>query len=125
MHPPFGFALFYLRSIASRDVKTKDIYLGALPWVVMQLILVAIVIFWPQSVTYWLNKGPNVDLNSIKIEVPGFGGNQLSLPPAGGNGSASPQIPGLTLPPLNGLPGQPPATPSPPPADLSQPPTVK
>jgi hypothetical protein len=107
MHPPFGFALFYLRSIASKDVKTSDIYMGALPWVGMQLILVAIVIFWPQSVTYWLDHGPKVDPNSIKIEVPGFGG-QLGLPPMGGGGNGSPQIPGLTLPPLNGLPGAPP-----------------
>jgi tripartite ATP-independent transporter DctM subunit len=122
MHPPFGFALFYLRSIASRDVKTSDIYMGALPWVGMQLILVAIVIFWPQSVTYWLNNGPQVDPNSIKIEVPGFGGNGLSLPPMTAPGGAS-GIPGLTLPPMNGLPNQPkPATP---PVDLSQPPVIK
>lgn len=47
MHPPFGFALFYLRSIAPRTVKTSDIYMGAIPWLGMQLILVAIVIFWP------------------------------------------------------------------------------
>ena len=33
MHPPFGFALFYLRGIAGRDVKSSDIYLGAIPWV--------------------------------------------------------------------------------------------
>jgi hypothetical protein len=110
MHPPFGFALFYLRSIANRDVRTKDIYLGALPWVGMQLILVAIVIFWPQSVTYWLDHGPKVDPNSIKIEVPGFGG-QLGLPSLGqpGGGNGTPQIPGLTLPAL-------PSTPPPPPA---------
>jgi len=126
MHPPFGFALFYLRSIASRDVKTKDIYMGAIPWVGMQLILVAIIIFWPQSVTYWLDKGPQVDPNTIKIEVPGFGG-QLGLPPMGAPGGTSPQIPGLTLPPL-GTPGQPPAAPAPAaPAqpDLSQPPVIK
>ncbi|MBB3658217.1 tripartite ATP-independent transporter DctM subunit [Rhizobium sp. BK650] len=105
MHPPFGFALFYLRSIANRDVRTKDIYLGALPWVGMQLILVAIVILWPESVTYWLDHGPKVDPNSIKIEVPGFGG-QLGLPSLGqpGGGNGSPQIPGLTLPTLPSAP---------------------
>src|SRR5690606_14595541 len=42
MHPPFGFALFYLRGIAPKEVKTTDIYWGALPWVGLQLILVAI-----------------------------------------------------------------------------------
>src|ERR1044071_4992342 len=54
MHPPFGFALFYLRGIAPPTVKSRDIYWGAIPWVLLQLILVAIVIFWPESVTYWL-----------------------------------------------------------------------
>ncbi|MFZ9500134.1 MAG: TRAP transporter large permease [Beijerinckiaceae bacterium] len=70
MHPPFGFALFYLRGIAPPQVKSSDIYLGAIPWVVLQLILVAIVIFWPESVTYWLDSGPKVDPNSVRIEVP-------------------------------------------------------
>ncbi|MBN9082163.1 MAG: C4-dicarboxylate ABC transporter [Rhizobiales bacterium 62-17] len=70
MHPPFGFALFYLRGIAPPQVKSSDIYWGALPWVVMQLILVIIVIAWPGSVTYWLDHGPKVDPNSIKIEIP-------------------------------------------------------
>ena len=59
MHPPFGFALFYLRGIAPPSVKTSDIYWGAIPWVVLQVILVAIVIFWPGSVTYWLDKTTN------------------------------------------------------------------
>ena len=47
MHPPFGFALFYLRGIAPPTVKTTDIYWGAIPWVVLQVILVVILIFWP------------------------------------------------------------------------------
>ena len=37
MHPPFGFALFYLRGIAPPQVKTSDIYWGAIPWVVLQV----------------------------------------------------------------------------------------
>jgi len=57
MHPPFGFALFYLRSIAPPSVKTTEIYWGAIPWVVLQVILVVIVIFWPGSVTYWISRG--------------------------------------------------------------------
>ena len=56
MHPPFGFALFYLRGIAPPSIKTSDIYWGAIPWVFLQVILVVIVIFWPGSVTYWLDK---------------------------------------------------------------------
>src|SRR3954447_25741524 len=47
MHPPFGFALFYLRGIAPKEVRSSDIYWGAIPWVALQLVLVAIVIFWP------------------------------------------------------------------------------
>jgi tripartite ATP-independent transporter DctM subunit len=70
MHPPFGFALFYLRGIAPPTVRSSDIYWGAFPWVFMQIILVVIVIAWPESVTYWLDKGPKVDPNSIKIEIP-------------------------------------------------------
>jgi TRAP-type mannitol/chloroaromatic compound transport system permease large subunit len=60
MHPPFGFALFYLRGIAPKEVKSSDIYWGAIPWVVLQLILVSIVIAFPQLVTSFIDKGPAV-----------------------------------------------------------------
>ncbi|MDO9709205.1 TRAP transporter large permease [Paracraurococcus lichenis] len=70
MHPPFGFALFYLRGIAPKEVKSSDIYWGAIPWVGLQLILVAITIFWPESVTYWIDKGTGVDPSTVRIEVP-------------------------------------------------------
>jgi TRAP-type mannitol/chloroaromatic compound transport system permease large subunit len=70
MHPPFGFALFYLRGIAPREVRSRDIYWGAIPWVFLQLVLVAIVIFWPESVTYWLSKGTGIDPSTVRIEVP-------------------------------------------------------
>ncbi len=70
MHPPFGFALFYLRGIAPKEVRSADIYWGAVPWVGLQLVLVAIVIFWPESVTYWLEAGSGVDPSTVRIEVP-------------------------------------------------------
>src|SRR5262244_2434324 len=72
MHPPFGFALFYLRGIAPPSVKTTDIYWGAIPWVFLQLILVLILIFWPQSVTYWIDKpkAPPGGTIEIPIELP-------------------------------------------------------
>jgi tripartite ATP-independent transporter DctM subunit len=70
MHPPFGFALFYLRGIAPPEVKSSDIYWGAIPWVGLQVILVAITIFWPESVTYWIDKGTGVDPSTVRIEVP-------------------------------------------------------
>jgi tripartite ATP-independent transporter DctM subunit len=69
MHPPFGFALFYLRGIAPPEVKSSDIYLGAIPWVVMQLILVAIVIFWPASVTYWISTGKPANPTPVQIQI--------------------------------------------------------
>jgi TRAP-type mannitol/chloroaromatic compound transport system permease large subunit len=70
MHPPFGFALFYLRGIAPKTVLSRDIYWGAVPWLCLQLLLVAIVIAWPQSVTYWLDRGTGVDPSTVRIEVP-------------------------------------------------------
>ena len=79
MHPPFGFALFYLRGIAdqvhkrgalARPITARDLYLGAIPWLGLQLLLVAVVIAWPESVTYWLDKEQAVDLDGIQIEMP-------------------------------------------------------
>ena len=52
-----------------RPVLSKDIYLGAFPWVVMQLMLVAVVIFWPESVTYWLDKEAAVNPDDVRIEM--------------------------------------------------------
>jgi tripartite ATP-independent transporter DctM subunit len=70
MHPPFGFALFYLRGIAPPSIKSSEIYWGAVPWLGLQVILVLILIFWPGMVTMWLDHGPVVDPNSVKIEMP-------------------------------------------------------
>ncbi|WP_377806512.1 TRAP transporter large permease subunit [Azospirillum sp. A29] len=70
MHPPFGFALFYLRGIAPPEVKSRDIYWGAIPWVGLQLIMVGIVIAFPSLVTSFLDAEPDIDLNTIKIEIP-------------------------------------------------------
>jgi tripartite ATP-independent transporter DctM subunit len=76
MHPPFGFALFYLRGIAPKSIKTSEIYWGAIPWIGTMVILVAIVILWPASVTYWIDKASNVDPSKVRIEIP-----QMDLPP--------------------------------------------
>ena len=89
MHPPFGFALFYLRGIADTlfkekripvAIKSNDIYLGAIPWVIMQLLLVTIVIFVPQTVTVFLDKAEVVDLDKVKIEIPV---EESATPPSG------------------------------------------
>jgi tripartite ATP-independent transporter DctM subunit len=51
LHPPFGFALFYLRSVAPPSVRTGDIYWGAIPFVVIQVMMVGVVIAFPGLVT--------------------------------------------------------------------------
>lgn len=51
MHPPFGFALFYLRSVAPKEVKTSDIYWGAVPFVVIQVIMVTLIIAFPKLIS--------------------------------------------------------------------------
>ncbi|WP_425993545.1 TRAP transporter large permease [Afipia sp. DC4300-2b1] len=81
MHPPFGFALFYLRGIAPPEVKSSDIYWGAMPWVLMQVILVIIVIYWPGAVTYWIDT-TKIDTTNIKIEIPQIEMPQLDLGPS-------------------------------------------
>lgn len=47
MHPPFGFSLFYLRSVAPPTVRTSDIYWGAIPFVCIQLFMVALILAYP------------------------------------------------------------------------------
>src|SRR5215210_1033189 len=69
MHPPFGFALFYLRGVAPKDVKSSDIYWGAVPWVVLQLLLVAILILWPRLVTSFIPKAAVLDPTKIEIQL--------------------------------------------------------
>ena len=82
MHPPFGFALFYLRGISDtlfkngslpRKVESKDIYLGSIPFIIMQLILVAIVIFFPQSVTVFLDKEQVLDIKKAGDDIQNMG----------------------------------------------------
>ncbi len=51
--PPFGFALFYLRGVAPPEVTTSAIYRGVLPFIVIQLIMLGMLAWWPQLAT-WL-----------------------------------------------------------------------
>jgi len=89
MHPPFGFALFYLRGIADtlfknkalpRKVESTDIYMGAIPWIVIQLMLVAIVIFFPQTVTVFLDKEKVLDLDKASEQIQQMGGGRSRTP---------------------------------------------
>jgi tripartite ATP-independent transporter DctM subunit len=54
--PPFGFALFYLKGIAPKEIKIESIYLGIIPFVILQLIAVLVVMIWP-NVALWLMRG--------------------------------------------------------------------
>ena len=46
--PPFGFALFYLKGVAPPEIKTKQLYIGILPFVVIQIIFLGLLILFPQ-----------------------------------------------------------------------------
>ncbi|CAB3919095.1 TRAP transporter large permease [Achromobacter piechaudii] len=88
MHPPFGFALFYLRSVAPRDrykdrvtgkmiepVTTGQIYWGSVPFIVIQLLMVAAVMAFPGMVMHYKSDAPTVDPGSVSLEVGGGGGS--------------------------------------------------
>lgn len=50
--PPFGFALFYLRGVAPKEIKTEEIYKGAIPFIMLQLLVLVLIIIFPQIVTF-------------------------------------------------------------------------
>jgi hypothetical protein len=83
MHPPFGFALFYLRSVApakayvdriskklTQPVTTGQIYWGAVPFVLIQIVMVSLVIAFPQMVLVYKAGEAKYDINKIQIIVP-------------------------------------------------------
>ena len=85
MHPPFGFALFYLRSVAPKEpykdrvtgnitepVTTGQIYWGAIPFVIIQCIMVGLVIAFPAMVMHYKAAAPTVDPSKIEIQIPPF-----------------------------------------------------
>jgi tripartite ATP-independent transporter DctM subunit len=82
MHPPFGFALFYLRSVAPKEsyvdrvsgkrmdgVTTGQIYWGAIPFVIIQCVMVALVIAFPAMVMHYKGFGSGVDPNKVNIQI--------------------------------------------------------
>jgi GntP family gluconate:H+ symporter len=82
MHPPFGFALFYLRSVAPTEdyqdrvtgkkvakVTTGQIYYGAIPFVIIQIIMVGLIIGFPNLVSGGLDKKVDVNIDNVQIEV--------------------------------------------------------
>lgn len=82
--PPFGFALFYLRSVAPvkhyedpvtkqqiEPVTTFDIYKGVIPFIVLQILMVAALLIWPGIITANLDVQKKVDLDTIQIPFEG------------------------------------------------------
>jgi TRAP-type mannitol/chloroaromatic compound transport system permease large subunit len=124
MHPPFGFALFYLRSVAphlpyidkvtgkeTEPVTTAQIYWGAVPFVIIQIVMVGLTIAFPGMVTHY---------KSAEIDVKDPSKVQIILPPPN-NASGAPNF--GASPNFGTAPNQGPVTPSTtPPLDLSQPP---
>ena len=103
MHPPFGFSLFYLRSVAPKDdytdketgkriahVTTGQIYWGAIPFVIIQIIMVALVIAFPGLVTSGLGHHKVVDIDKVRIIGPSDDNSYESIaPPSFGESSAA------------------------------------
>lgn len=105
MHPPFGFALFYLRSVAPAKeymdkvtkkmiapVTTPQIYWGAIPFLCIQLLMVGLIIAFPGIVSSGLDKEEVYDLDKVRMEMeatmPG-GAPEAADPTAGMEGAAA------------------------------------
>ena len=97
MHPPFGFALFFLRSVApSKEytdkltkktiapVTTMQIYWGAVPYVIIQIIMVGLIIAFPGIVSSGLDKTEKIDLDKVVLEVQAEAPALAASAPAGG-----------------------------------------
>ena len=82
MHPPFGFALFYLRSVAPhkeytdrvtrqtiQPVTTMQIYWGAVPFVIIQVVMVGLIIAFPGIVSSGLDKTEKVDMEKVRLQM--------------------------------------------------------
>jgi len=98
MHPPFGFALFYLRSVAPKDayrdkvtgqriepVTTGQIYWGSVPFIVIQLVMVVAVMVFPGIVMHYKSGVSTVDPSTVKIEIESTYGTNIY-----GNDAADP-----------------------------------
>ena len=52
--PPFGFALFYLRGVAPKEIKTSDIYFGVIPYIFIQILTLVILLNFPKLLLGYL-----------------------------------------------------------------------
>ncbi|ASR91536.1 TRAP transporter large permease [Alcaligenes aquatilis] len=103
MHPPFGFSLFYLRSVAPKDeyvdkvtqkkipgVATGDIYWGSVPFICIQIVMIAVVLLFPGMVTHYKGTGVTVDPSTVKIEMQAEYGADLNPFGDSGDGGGMP-----------------------------------
>ncbi|MGX9936953.1 TRAP transporter large permease [Advenella kashmirensis] len=97
MHPPFGFALFYLRSVAPKQdyidrvtgkpikrVTTGEIYKGSIPFIVIQLLMVASVMAFPGMVMHYKGTGTGIDPSQVTFDT----GNSYGTDPYGSDSGA-------------------------------------
>ncbi len=108
--PPFGFALFYLRSVAPANdyvdkvtgreiprMTTAQIYKGSIAFVLIQLAMVAAVIAFPALSLHALGPKQVLDVDSIKLEVPSDGGADKAEPDASPSGDGKEEDLGAAL----------------------------
>ena len=107
MHPPFGFALFYLRSVAPTDdykdrltgktiakVTTGQIYWGAVPFVIIQVFMVGLIIAFPGIVSRDVSKDAgNLDQLQMDVDKGEGGRTPAALPPGFDAGASAPTPP--------------------------------
>ena len=135
MHPPFGFALFYLRSVAAKvpyvdkitglktdPVTTAQIYWGAVPFVIIQVIMVGITLMFPQMVMRYKGEPATTNAPALTAPAPAGGGLQAPAQPGLAPLGGQPALPGQNAAPA--IPGQAPAPAAPGAVDLSQPPKI-
>ena len=102
MHPPFGFALFYLRSVAPtvaytdritkkliQPVTTMQIYWGAVPFVLIQVVMVGLIIAFPGIVSSGLDKPEVYDMDKIRLQMESDMQDLSPPPPLPGEGAGS------------------------------------
>ena len=73
MHPPFGFSLFYLRSVAPKEIRSNQIYLGAIPFLLIQLLMVALVIAFPGIVAGTVHQQVRNGVIDVPMDGQGYG----------------------------------------------------
>jgi TRAP-type mannitol/chloroaromatic compound transport system permease large subunit len=109
--PPFGFALFYLRSVAPKNdykdritgenipaVKTSEIYKGSIAFIVLQLIMVAAIIAFPNLVTGGLKEGVKIDADAAFEQMADRAGDEGSEDPAASLDDPKPEEDGTVDP---------------------------